>query len=92
MRARGVQVENRLLVARDLRGVGLAMQHPQLPAVARGRLHGKAPGGKREEIGGQRLRLGKAARDGSRLFGARLNVSAALAATCHDAGSVSVNV
>ena len=55
----GVQIEDRVAVARDLGGVGLAVEHAEPPAVAIRGLDLKAAGGEREEVGRQRLRFGK---------------------------------
>ena len=56
---RGVQVENRVAVARDFGGVGLAMEHAELAAVALGRFDLELAGGEGEEIGRDRLRFGE---------------------------------
>ena len=51
-----VQIEDRLAVARDLRGIGLAMEHRNRRS-ALGGLGLEPPGGKREEVGRNRRRL-----------------------------------
>ena len=53
---RGVQIEDRVAVPRDFRGVGLAVEHAEPSAVSLGRLDLEAPGGEREEV--RRKRLG----------------------------------
>ena len=55
---RRVEVEHRVAVARDLLRVGLAMEHPERPAVALRGLDLELPGGEREQIRRNRLRLG----------------------------------
>src|SRR6185436_16603477 len=52
-----VQVEDRVLVARDLLRIGFAMKHPERAAGARRRLDLEFARGKRKEIRRQRLRL-----------------------------------
>ena len=59
---RGVQIEDRVAVARDLRGVGLAVEHPERAAVPLGGLDLEPARGEREEIGRDRLRLREAER------------------------------
>ena len=53
----GVQVEQRIAVARDLGGVRLAVEHPKHAAVACRRFNRELPRREREEIGRQRRRL-----------------------------------
>ena len=57
----GVQIEDRVAVARDLRRVGFAVEHPERPAVALGGLDLEAAGGEREQVGRQRLGFGESA-------------------------------
>ncbi len=64
---RGMQVEDRLAIARDLGGVGLAVQHPERAARALGGFDREAARGKREEIRRERLGFGKRQVDRSRL-------------------------
>ena len=56
---RGVQIEDRVAVPRDLLRVGFAVEHPERAAVALGPLHRKPAGREREQIRGDRLRLGE---------------------------------
>ena len=57
---RGVQVEHRVAIPGDLLRVGLAMEHAEDAAVPLGGLDLELPGGEREEVGRDRLRLGVA--------------------------------
>src|SRR5688572_18769737 len=55
----GMEIEHRLPVPRHLCGIGLAMEHPELPAAASRLLHAEPAGGEGEEVRGQRWRLGE---------------------------------
>jgi hypothetical protein len=68
LKRRRVQVEDRLAVARDFRGVGFAMQHAERAAVPLRPFHAELPRGKREQVGRDRLGLGKA-KPGPSVFG-----------------------
>ena len=72
-----MQIEDRVAVARDLRGVGFAMEHPERAAVALGALDRELAGGEGEQIGRERLRLGEARRASVRRV-ARASISAPL--------------
>ena len=54
-----VEIENRVAVARDLGGIGLAVEHAERAALPFGGLDRETARGKREEIGRQRLGFGK---------------------------------
>ena len=56
---RGMQIEDRVAIARDLRGVGLAVEHAVRAAVALSRLDRKPPRREREQVSRDRLRLGE---------------------------------
>ena len=92
LQRRGVQVEDRVAVAGDFRGVGLAVQHPDLPSVARGRLDREPAGDEREQIRRQRLRLREADAAAPARPEACAATSAPLATACQPAGTSSVSV
>jgi hypothetical protein len=52
-----VQIENRLTIAGDLRGVGLTMEHAETSALALGGLDVELAGRERKQIRRNRLRL-----------------------------------
>ena len=56
---RRVEIENRVAVARDLGGIGLAVEHAERAALPLGSLDRETARGKREEVGRQRLGFGK---------------------------------
>ena len=59
LKRRRMEVEDRVTVARDLRGVGFAVQHAERPAVALRLLHAELSRGEREQVGRDGLRRGK---------------------------------
>ena len=56
---RRMQVEDRLAIPRDLRRVGLAVQHPKRTALALRPFHVELSGGEGEQVGRDRLGLGE---------------------------------
>ena len=88
---RGVQIEDRVAVARDLLGVGLAVEHAERAAVALGGLDLELAGREGEEIRRERLRFRES--QASAITGmASRAVSAPLASASHAAGISSDSV
>ncbi len=83
-----MQIEDRIAVSRHFGGVGLAMKHPQRPAVALGGLDGKPAGHEREQIRRQRRRL-RELEDRWRVWP---GLPAPLLTACQPSGTVSDNV
>ena len=88
---RGVQVEDRVAVARDLGGVGLAVEHAER---ARRRASRSRPASRRPRTPSRRSRAAASRRSArvARPFASSRDTSAPFATACHAAGMSSVSV